>query len=636
MALSPDSPASTPPSLAPRRGRLLYLLVATGLVLLLAGTVAGILAWRREAPPVPPASSTPADPRLDYTGPFRNVHPSVRYVGDAACAGCHADIAATYREHPMGRSLTPVARVIDQAPHAGRNSRFTALGSTFEVVRQGNHLLHRQTCSDDAGPLFTLDLEADLVVGSGTRGYSYLSERGGYLFQTSLSWFSQKHVWDLSPGFGPALLPGRPIPPDCLFCHANRTHPREGTVNGYETPVFDGHAIGCERCHGPGALHVQERTASAAAGPIDHTIVHPGKLPHALREAVCEQCHLAGEARVVRRGRGLDAFRPGMSLDAFLAVLVRERRAGSGQKAVNHVEQMYQSRCFQGSSGKDRLGCVSCHDPHVHVRPERRVDYYRGRCQACHQQRRCTLPREVRLKENRDSCIDCHMPPYSASDIAHTAATDHRIVRRRTPPAPAAADSGNLHLLPWRSGHGPRPGAEGEDERDLGIALVRVGERRTGDRQALARQAALLLDKSTGAFPDDVSAWEARGQALVVLGRQQEALDSFEAALARAPGQERSLLGAARLAQGLGLRDRAVDFWRRAVAVNPWAGDYHGNLAVLLAHDGRWKEATEHCRTWLRLNPASREAHHLWSRCLFQKGDRDAARAALDRSRRLR
>ena len=40
--------------------------------------------------------------------PFQNARPGVAYVGDAACARCHREIALAYRSHPMGRSLAPV------------------------------------------------------------------------------------------------------------------------------------------------------------------------------------------------------------------------------------------------------------------------------------------------------------------------------------------------------------------------------------------------------------------------------------------------------------------------------------------------------------------------------------------------
>ena len=43
------------------------------------------------------------------SSPWKNARPGVKYVGDAACAACHEEIAETFRHHPMGRSLAPIA-----------------------------------------------------------------------------------------------------------------------------------------------------------------------------------------------------------------------------------------------------------------------------------------------------------------------------------------------------------------------------------------------------------------------------------------------------------------------------------------------------------------------------------------------
>ena len=59
----------------------------------------------------------PSRSRDVYAGsPFKNARPGVAYVGDAACARCHREIAEAYRSHPMGRSLAPVADTKDGPP----------------------------------------------------------------------------------------------------------------------------------------------------------------------------------------------------------------------------------------------------------------------------------------------------------------------------------------------------------------------------------------------------------------------------------------------------------------------------------------------------------------------------------------
>src|SRR5688572_19966571 len=63
--------------------------------------------WRTS---LPPDDSPAVDPRREYQGPFQNVGPSVAYVSEARCAECHHDIAISYAQHAMGRSLYPAQK----------------------------------------------------------------------------------------------------------------------------------------------------------------------------------------------------------------------------------------------------------------------------------------------------------------------------------------------------------------------------------------------------------------------------------------------------------------------------------------------------------------------------------------------
>jgi Tfp pilus assembly protein PilF len=589
--------------------------------------------WHGRAP-APAAPPTPPDPRLAYTGPFLNVRPNVGYVGDDRCAECHADISASYHKHPMARSLTPIAQLASkQFYDAALHNPFEAFGSRFWVERQGGAVHHRRTRLDGEGrPIFEADFEVDYAIGSGVHGYSYLTDRDGCLFQTPISWYEQKHTWGLSPQFSLDHLPGRPVGVSCLFCHANRTRPVPGSVNRFEEPLIEGdvYGIGCERCHGPGELHVRNHSPDSV-DHIDHTIVNPARLAPPLREAVCEQCHLEGASRIIRRGRDFYDFRPGLPLEGFLAVFVRPAGGGADRKAVNHVEQMYQSGCFRGGTAEDRIGCISCHDPHDHVGPERRVAHYREACLNCHESKLsgCNLPvAQRRLTSPDDSCIQCHMPRYAASDIVHNASTDHRIPRRpNQPDAPEPADAAStLAKLFHPDAVDPR---DPDYRRDLGLALAQLSELKSPSQKREAQEADGLLDEAVRNFPNDTAAWTVKGRRALLEGRAADALAAFEASLAVEPDEEGTLNGAAEAERQLGKSDAAAGYWRRSLEISPWSPVVRQGLAELLASQQKWKEAEAIGREWLREAPDKTEAHQLLIRCLLKTGDRAGAEAEL-------
>ena len=608
--------------------------------LVLSACLALVL-WRPWQPRPQPSSirprqSLPSDPRLTFSTPWRNVRPEAHYVGDHVCAECHGDIEATYRRHPMGRSFAPVsqAAAVERYDRAAGNP-FEKDGFEFLVERRDNRVFHRELRRDSqGGTVLDVPVEVQFAIGSGTRGRSYLINRDGYLFQSLLSWYSQPAVWDFTPGFVVREQFERPAQAACLFCHCNQVQPVADTVNRYRVPIFHGYAIGCERCHGPGELHVQSvQRGEQTPG----TIVNPGRLVPALREAVCQQCHLQGEVRVLRRGRQWFDYRPGLPLQLFLSVFVRSKQFTNGEEAGSHTEQIYGSRCFRESQGK--LGCISCHDPHVLPHAEQKVAYYRRRCLACHTEQSCGLPSSVRLaKVPADDCIHCHMP-RTGSRIAHRAVTDHRI--RRRPDGKPPPNEGVGRLLPaeiplvpfYRDQVDPQ---DVEISRDLGLALMELGK----TYPQLARQGSALalplLEAAVQRSPEDVPACEAVAFALWQLDRKPEALAALQTALERAPQRELTLTYLAVLAGSLGKRDEAIRYWQRALAVNPWCSQYYYRLAGLLAERREWQEGLEQVDRAIQLNPAAPEMRLLRISCLVQCSQSGRARAELDKLIALR
>jgi tetratricopeptide (TPR) repeat protein len=595
-------------------------------------------------------AQAPLDPRLEYTGPFQNIHPNVKYIGSEKCADCHVEIARNYARHPMARTLLPMADLADSLPYDQEHKNpFQAFNSQFRIERRDGRVHHQCVGSDEASNLlFQIDLEAQYAVGSGSRGHSFVTNRDGYLFQTAISWFSQEKKWGLSPGFTSQLISGRPIGRRCMFCHANRALPLDGYENRFQPPIFQGLGIGCERCHGPGEKHYRkpgrftkvskeeaEASTHLAAGvrEFDATIVHPGKLKPALREAICQQCHLAGEERILPRGRNLYDFRPGLPLESCWSIFVQAWDAGANYKAVNHVEQMYLSRCFQKSKETNKLGCISCHDPHEHIGSDRRVTHYRNRCLTCHRDKEnkdpervsCSFPLAQRLKENReDSCIHCHMPPYRASDIVHNASTNHRILRRPQKEVASPAElPGNtsLVLFPQKLVNIQDP----ERSRDLGIALSHLAMKKKASREQV-QSAIWLLEKTL--HPDDLDAWEHKAKLLFFQGRMSQALAATESILQKQPNHE---IACAQAGAFCADSDKAVLYWRRAVTLNPWMPRYRAALAQLNAQLGNWTEAKQEGHAWLRLEPTSIDARKLRIQCLLQEGQVREARAEFDR-----
>ncbi len=402
-------------------GRLRRLALAAVLAVLAVG---GIYLWSR-----PGHRSRRPTPHFDLpplaTSPYLNATAAATYVGLKACAECHADQYRTYRltAHSLALAdLDPKAEPPD--------GRFThaASGRSYAIYRQGHELHHRESVRDPDGQEYaTADYPIRYLVGSGRHTRSYLIEVDGFLGESPLTWYTARHTWGMSPGYDRRNHRGfeRAADSSCLFCHVGRmTEPDEN----YQRLTIVEQPIGCERCHGPGSLHVaQERALRDGTAPAGSertpTIVHPRQLPRSLGEAICAQCHLNGDSMVTLRGRSLNDFRPGLPLSDF-CINYRLDEPNSRMKVVGHVEQLHLSRCYQAS---EKLTCVTCHDPHANTPPDRQRAHHIAVCKKCHADESCRLDHAERLRRNRaGDCVACHMPQVE-TEIPHIAFTHHRI-----------------------------------------------------------------------------------------------------------------------------------------------------------------------------------------------------------------
>ena len=526
---------------------------------------------------------------------------SDKFVGQQACKTCHTEIWNAYTQtHSMARSL--YAAVDVPLVSAEQPDVFDPQGPCrYEIARHETGMQQTEEFVDSSGVTVYRDtVQVDYAVGSGQRGWSFLTDRGGILTQAVATWYSGRQVWDLSPGYVPENHPrfSRRISDGCVACHAGRTSHLPGEPHRFGTPVFQELSIGCERCHGPGKEHVDFHTATVP-GTGQDPIVNPAQLGFAQQLSVCYQCHLHGEERIVRNGRSEFDFRPGEVLSDVWATFVRAPTVQQGDsiEAVSPVEQMHSSRCFQQSD--QRMTCTTCHDPHRLPAQEDRTAYYRQRCLDCHEQTdsTCAVDQPTRLLTSaEDSCIQCHMPSMSATDVPHTAQTDHRILRRpsavsmHSPESPTTLMAPSLFPLP-----------EPEQRRARGLLLAAAAESRNDATSASS--ALLLLNPLLSDQSSDLALLDAVAACSELIGDLSTAEACFERALKLAPRNDRVLRGLLIISHKRGKPEQALRYAEKILQLCPHEGAVHFQKASLLRQLGQNSEAFEACREALRLMP---------------------------------
>lgn len=365
--------------------------------------------------------------------------PDDGYVGSKSCARCHSALYERYLKTSMGRSIVPAGATARLAP-AGAPVRVSNDGVDYEIENRGGDLYQTESQRDASGrELFRVTHKLEFAVGSGANGIGYAIRRGGYLFEAPLSYYARGKTWDLSPGYeGERLGFNRLMAQGCVVCHSGRARPVAGSDGLYLDPPFEEMAIGCENCHGPGSRHV--------ARPAKGSIVNPARLPARRASEICMNCHEAGDTRVYRDGKTSADIRPGEPLADVVAILkIPPSPADASKDLLEHNFSMALSKCYRSSGA--RMGCLTCHDPHAAPAAGGAAAFYEKKCLTCHAHKGCSLPAAERLR-NGGGCIGCHMPKNDIGFIAHSALTNHRIVRRPGAPLPAEAYKGDSAEAP--------------------------------------------------------------------------------------------------------------------------------------------------------------------------------------------
>jgi hypothetical protein len=470
-----------------------------------------------------------------------------------ACAPCHREIYDRYRRTPMAlTSGVPPREDLSRATFTQ-----TPTGFRYRIYRDRDKLAFEFVKLDIRG-----SRSLPWFIGSGATARSYLLDDEGYLYEAPVAWYAAAKKWDLAPGYDRYAYPflTRAALPACLNCHATGVTPVAGTHNRFADPPFTAPGIGCERCHGPGERHI----ASARASDI----VNPRKVSADRRDSICAQCHLSGEARVMRAGASWNTFRPGDRLADSVAIFVR--RANPGMTVTSHVEKLQQSACKQAAG--DRLWCGTCHDPHGERKSVRET------CSGCHA---CKT-------RQQDNCTGCHMPKSPVTDAQHVVYTDHSIPRRPRQAVPPSPD-----IAPF-PGYSSAP-------RDLALAWGVITAR--ADQTADRHRAQTLLEQAVRDSPDDAEILVYLAEIYRNTGRPDDAIPLYERALRLDPTQLAAAVGLGGIRMERGQLADAIRLWENTLSRDAGLVLVRTNLAMAYWQSGDTRAAERHLVKAIELAP---------------------------------
>jgi hypothetical protein len=510
--------------------------------------------------------------------------PGSDYAGSAACAQCHQEIYKQFSKTSMGRSVSLVTPALLKKIHAPASVRDKNSNAYIEVdVRDGKLYQTQHEKGADGQEIYRDSHELEWIIGAGANGFGGLLKQDDYLFQAPLSFYSKTQSWALSPGyeFGNYGF-NRPILPACIFCHSGRPNAIPEGNGRFASPPFSEPAIGCENCHGPGLSHV---VAMQIGGDSyqghDPTIVNPAHISMVLADNICMSCHQTGDVRVLKPGKSFKDFRPGTPLDNTLSILMvpPKRESPPQSDLLEHYYSMTLSKCYRASGGK--LGCITCHDPHVEPSQEEAPGYFRNKCMTCHSEKSCTLALDVRRHQQPpDDCASCHMPKRDVQEISHSSITNHRILSRPDEPFPEAAFQQTTSALPDLIHLNPAPGQKDTTPPPL-VMLQAYGELAERHPEYVKRYLE-VLDQLERTDPNDPLVLAAMGTRESQAGKYEKAIADLRRALETGPPKTFLYTELANALVKLDRPTEAAVVLRKAIALDPFNSELQKTLIVRL------------------------------------------------------
>ena len=340
------------------------------------------------------------------------------YAAATTCIACHKEIYDTYSTTAHSLSSQPPSKNAIKGDFE-KDSNVFYYRPTLKVAMEERDSGFYQVAYIDN--VERQSERFDLVVGSGTKGQSYLYWHNDKAFQLPVSYFVPGKAWVNSPAFPPQHVQfNRNIPIGCFECHSSYIRKTGTSVEGNNlVDHFDKqqviYGIDCQRCHGPAAAHVDFHGQNPAEKRARY-ITNVSTLPEERQLDMCATCHSGARETY----KATFNFKPGDTLSKFLfpdSMVVNTDRIDVHGK---QYQLLRVSNCFLKSN---TITCSTCHDPHITERGNTAV--FSTRCKTCHSSPDHTPLNLTGAQKaiSAGNCIDCHMPAQPSALITMTAPT---------------------------------------------------------------------------------------------------------------------------------------------------------------------------------------------------------------------
>ena len=190
----------------------------------------------------------------------------------------------------------------------------------------------------------------------------------------------------------------RPWLKKCGQCHV--------TGLDYEKRTFKEPGVGCESCHGPGAIHASTKKT----GDFSENIVNPATLSVGLQVQVCGSCHTRGKDPSGMHGYP-KGYKPGDSLtNKYKTISKTDKKKfwPNGHSKGHHQQYLDWQSSVHAKEGVTCIACHTVHDTGSATRYQTRLPGNKL-CLNCHTLSKSN-PTNTHSLHDFGSCIGCHMP----------------------------------------------------------------------------------------------------------------------------------------------------------------------------------------------------------------------------------